>query len=120
MQAIDLGGNRVPVTLFGISTNLHRVWDVALIERGDPKLDDLTRHVAAMLTPALQQRWEAGTPEQWAIESDQVAIETAYNLPASHEIELGNLDKALPVIHDQLAKAAVRLGLVLNQALGIR
>ena len=28
----DLGGNRVPVTVFGRSSNLHAVWDTTLPE----------------------------------------------------------------------------------------
>ena len=47
-----------------------------------------------------------------------MAQEAVYLFPDSREIDDRYLEKALPVIHEQLAKAAVRLAGVLNRALG--
>jgi hypothetical protein len=52
------------------------------------------------------------------METHRVTMEAVYLFPASREINDRYLEKALPVIHEQLAKAAVRLAWVLNQALG--
>jgi hypothetical protein len=54
----------------------------------------------------------------WAMETHRVALVAVYLLPASRVIDSCDLEKALPVIHEQLAKAAVQLAGVLNQALG--
>jgi len=45
-----------------------------------------------------------------------VAIKAVYLFPASGVIDERYVEQALPVIHEQLAKAAVRLAGVLNQA----
>ncbi len=47
-----------------------------------------------------------------------MAIEAVYLFPASREIDERYVEKSLPVIHEQLAKVAVRLVGVLNRALG--
>jgi hypothetical protein len=52
------------------------------------------------------------------METHGVAQEAVYLFPASREIDDRYVEKALPVIHEQLAKAAVRLAWVLNQGLG--
>ena len=52
------------------------------------------------------------------METHRVATEAVYLFPASHQINDRYLEKALPVIHEQLARAAVRLSWVLNRALG--
>jgi hypothetical protein len=48
----------------------------------------------------------------------RVAQEAVYLFPDTREIDEHYLEKALPVIHEQLAKAAVRLAGVLNRAFG--
>jgi hypothetical protein len=49
-----------------------------------------------------------------------VAIEVVYFFPPGRGIGERYLEKTLPVVHEQLARAAVRLAGVLNQALGSR
>ena len=48
----------------------------------------------------------------------RVAQETVYLFPDNRVIDDRYAEKALPVIHEQLAKAAVRLAGVLNRGLG--
>jgi hypothetical protein len=47
-----------------------------------------------------------------------VAIEAVYLFPANGVIDERYVEKTLPVIHEQLAKAAVRLEGVLNRIFG--
>ena len=54
----------------------------------------------------------------WALETHRVAREAVYLFPEGHLIDDRYVEKALPVIHEQLAKAAVRLAKVLKRALG--
>jgi hypothetical protein len=51
------------------------------------------------------------------METHRVAREAVYPFPDSRAIDDRYPAKALPVIHEQLAKAAVRLAAVLNRAL---
>ncbi len=51
------------------------------------------------------------------METHRVAREAVYLFPDSRVIDDRYLDKTLPVIHEQLAKAAVQLAWVLNRAL---
>jgi len=54
------------------------------------------------------------------METHRVVWEAVYLFPDSRVIDDRYLEKALPVIHEQFAKAAVRLAGVLNRALGQR
>ena len=58
-----------------------------------------------------------GRPSHWAMVSHRVALEAVYLFPVSPEIDARHQEKALPVIHEQLAMAAARLARVLNRAL---
>jgi hypothetical protein len=102
----------------GRKTNLHRLWDGDLIDHAYPNAVALYKPVQAVLQTGTWQAWANGRPEDWAMETHRVAQEAVYLFPASREIDERYLEKALPVIHEQLAKAAVRLAWVLNRGLG--
>ena len=114
----DRGGNDVRLVFRGRQTNLHRLWDGDLIDHVYPNAVALYKQVQAVLQAAQWQAWESGAPAAWAMETHRVAEEAVYLFPDSREIDDRYLEKALPVIHEQLAKAAVRLASVLNRALG--
>jgi hypothetical protein len=114
----DRGGNDVAVRFFGVPSNLHRVWDSDIIDRTYADPGTLRTQVLAAVTSADRRRWEAGGPEQWAEESHRAAVEVAYALPPNGDLGDPYVARALPVITDRLAKAAVRLAGVLNTALG--
>ena len=116
-SASDKGGNAVKVNFFGDHTNLHWVWDSKIIDRAYPNPEVLRDQVAAGVASSGGLPCETETPEKWAQESHQVAITVAYVLPAHGEIDEAYVAKALPVMQQQLAKAAVRLSCVLNRAL---
>jgi hypothetical protein len=116
--ADEKGGNHVLLYFNGRQTNLHRLWDVDLIERAYPSQAMLQDQVLATLQAVNWRAWQAGKPRDWAEETHRVAIEAVYLFPANGEIDERYVEKAMPVIHEQLAKAAVRLAGVLNSALG--
>ena len=74
----------------------------------------------AVLQTTTWQAWAESGPADWAMETHRVAWEAVYLFPDSRVIDDRYLEKVLPVIHEQLAKAAVRLAGVLNRALGQR
>jgi hypothetical protein len=115
----DRGGNDVALTFLGQQTNLHSVWDSAVIEpavKGDERAYAL--RLARDITLAESQQWSAGNAVSWANESYSVAVRMIYGrlphsgtLPDSYEIE------ALPILNQQLSRAGVRLAIVLNTCL---
>ena len=61
--------------------------------------------------------WEAGGPAEWATESHALADQVASAIPSGGELDDAYMARALPVIHDLLAKAGVRRAWELNHAL---
>jgi hypothetical protein len=78
----------------------------------------LYKPVHAVLLTVHWQAWSDGSPADWAMETNRVALEAVYLFPDSRVIGDNYVEKSLPVIHEQLAKAAVRLAAVLNRGLG--
>jgi hypothetical protein len=113
----DQGGNLVPVTFFGQSTNLHAVWDTGLIMR---TVYDWGAYVVRLETTWFPGRdltaLKNGTPADWAVEAHQLAT-VAYDYPDDGILGLEYLNKGLPVVDRQLALAGVRLAQTLQDAL---
>ncbi len=112
----DRGGNDVLVTFFGVSTNLHKVWDTNIIARAG-----LNQTANRVLTVASAQ--ETGVLAQetfvdWALESHQLAVDHAYkNIPANKRLGQSYFSANRPVVDGQLAKAGLRLARILNEVL---
>jgi hypothetical protein len=114
------GGNLIQVRFFGEGSNLHRLWDYEIIE-WHSKDESLWLHeLVACITPFNALEWSGGDEVDWANESLSIA-KTAYSLPGSHAVirsgtRLGEeyCRFALPIIRQQLARAAIRTAAVLN------
>jgi len=116
----DRGGNEVIVTFNGRKTNLHAVWDTALLA---PAVGGDERAYALGLVRSLAasdiKTWAAGSTIDWANDTHEVAVRTVYGtlppvagaLPPSYAVE------ALPIANQQLEKAGIRLAATLNSAL---
>ena len=113
----DRGGNEVIVTFNGRKTNLHAVWDTALLApavQGDERAYALA--LARSLTAADIKAWSSGSTVDWANDTHDVAVRTVYGslphgagmLPPSYAAE------ALPIANQQLEKAGIRLAVILN------
>ncbi len=126
----DNRGERIRVTLPGSSErrlNLHDAWDQAFVAVavGSPSLG------AAYLAPIVKagaRNWAQGDIDGWAAETHQVAAEVIYarlperpacnKTPRDPEIlDRAYVSAATPLVREQLAKAGVRLALVLNDVL---
>jgi hypothetical protein len=132
-KCCDRGGNEVKVTWFGKATNLHSVWDSALVD--DEQLsfselaDKLERHMSA------EQRiaWWDINPRDWISESAQIR-DTVYPPPAKVRaiakrataakaarekealpaLSYSYVYKFTPVVEQRLSQAGVRLAAYLN------
>lgn len=116
----DRGGNDLQVQFFGRGSNLHRVWDTGLLDRGHESEAALFRHLEAATTPELAERWARGTVEEWATES-LASARRAYRLPGTNsELEPGTKlgreyeEIHLPVARQRLNQSAIRLAAMLN------
>jgi hypothetical protein len=114
----DQGGSATKVTFFGDSTNLHRVWDVDMIERtglGEG------RYVEVLSTRGYNIDYP-GEVAQWANESNGVASRFAYRYPNPQNgiptLGLSYYQYCLPALDLQLARAGIRLKVLLQESLG--
>jgi hypothetical protein len=114
----DHGGNLLPVTFFGQSTNLHSVWDTGIIMH--------TVFAWGTYVTRLQTGWlngrdvsslAGGTPADWAIDAHKFAQDVAYDVPADGVLANAYYGKALPVIDRQLALGGLRLAHLLKETL---
>jgi hypothetical protein len=119
----DRGGNdHAIVDASGDTTNLHSVWDGRILRAvigvnawaGARRLHD-------DLNPIDRHVWASDDPLEWANESFRLVEDFVYDglEGADRErLDAGYVERNAVVIELQLKKAGVRLGAVLNQALG--
>ena len=130
----DHGGNNVQVALSGVRTrgrvSLHGAWDGELVQlalhtRGhqQPPAENATLAAEAR---GLARRFGQGSPDSWALESNQLARRVAYAFPgfACNHVPAGFvlLDgayqaRAVPIVRERLLLAGARLAALLNQTL---
>jgi hypothetical protein len=121
----DRGGNDVKVVFFGevlhpggrTPWNLHAVWDSGLIERRGLSVSKYAQRLTKRIARRPIDEIAGGSVVDWALESHQAAVDTAYRLPPERYLGDEYADMALPVIDDMLAKAGARLAKVLNETL---
>lgn len=126
----DRGGNDFKVTLPGSkkTSNLHSVWDTALVQRALGGQDesgwaaqDLARYQRDIAG------WQRGGVKDWIAESNQYARRDVYGplsgfscgASPSAPVYLDNtyLRAGSALVEQQLAKAGARIAMVINQAL---
>lgn len=116
----DKGGNAVRVELGRERTNLHRVWDVDVVEAQGFDVEAIAAGIEHSVTPAMRKAWAQGTPAQWANEAHALARDQIYPPLMGHtDVRLPNdyAGRQAPVARMLLAKAGVRLAWLLNRTL---
>jgi hypothetical protein len=100
-------------------TNLHALWDSRMIaSRGLSEDQWVTRIEQRMRAHGDLRRIAAGSVAAWTLESHDLARDVVYpRLSPWLIVTEGYVDVALPVVEEQLVRAAVRLAAVLNAAL---
>lgn len=121
----DYGGNDVRVSGLGRrSTTLHRAWDTTFVAQLNRSPQRLADQLVARISTVERQRWQRGTPADWAWEAWDIARRDAYGpLPARRRGAVVKLDaayvrQAQSDVALQLSRAGVRLAWLLNRALG--
>jgi hypothetical protein len=117
----DKGGKAIEVTLSSHKTNLHAVWDDAIIKRRGMEYAAYAKKLEGGLTPEAQKAFLAmKDPVAWATESHHLAEQNAYRDARGNEIKSGDslgddyLTRNTPVVDEQLTKAGLRLAQMLN------
>lgn len=107
----DRGGNDMKVSWFGRSTNLHSVWDSAMIEQRSLSYSELADWLARAITPQQIIAWNDRDPNSWIRESIAL-LKTIYPTDTSlswdyayqHRLELD----------DRLKRGGIRIAAYLN------
>lgn len=113
----DKGGNGFMVYQGRKRSNLHRVWDEDLVEAlGSDAMADAA-DIEAELSPAERASIVSGNPAGWASETFQLGAREIYGrLPATGPVRLPRdyATRERPVVRRQLARAGLRLAMLLN------
>ena len=118
--AEDKGGNEIKGRYFKRQANLHAVWDSGMLREDGRPVEQLSDTLESEISAADRKSWALSGPLDWANES--LAITLA---PATRYVDHGDtfrLGEAyqrrnLPIVHNRLSRAGVRLGHLLNEVL---
>lgn len=122
----DRGGNAIDVILpTGATPDLHEAWDDHLARNA---MRGQGRRAIARLATQNAARWSGGDVEAWALEGNEVARRFAYGSlrvrlrcgetrQAPLTISDAYVQQSVPIIRQQLARAALRLATRLNAIL---
>lgn len=108
----DKGGNDVRVTFQGRSTNLHAVWDSALVDDEELSYTELTAWLSARLTFEQLTAWSTSDPLVWIGESAAIR-DTIYPQTTSLSYTYVFANKA--IVEQRLSQGGIRLAAYLNQ-----
>lgn len=108
----DKGGNDVRVTFQGRSTNLHAVWDSALVDDEELSYTELTAWLSARLTPEQLTAWSTPDPLVWIGESAAIR-DTIY--PQTTLLSYAYVFANKAIVEQRLSQGGIRLAAYLNQ-----
>ena len=113
----DKGGNEVRVEIGHERANLHKVWDVDVVEAMGVDPGAVAAGIERTITPAQRQAWARGTPADWANEVHGIARDQIYPpLQGARDVRLPRdyAWREAQITRLQLARAGVRLAWLLN------
>jgi hypothetical protein len=126
-KCCDKGGNEVKVSWFGKPTNLHAVWDSAMVDEEQLSFTEMAAKLERHTSSADVVAWWDINPRDWVSESAQVREQIYANIPppkkperkarkreALPDLSYGYVYKFTPVMERRLQQAGVRLAAYLN------
>ncbi|MBP9060417.1 MAG: hypothetical protein KBF98_08880, partial [Rhodoferax sp.] len=108
--AHDRGGNQYQIIINGIGSNLHALWDFALVSHVSPDLDVWMQKLSRL--PELPASMSMN-PAQMANESCEIVA--AVGFYPEHIVTAQYLDQNAPVVVSRLQRAATRLARLFNR-----
>lgn len=116
--ADDQGGNKTAVYYFGKPSNLHGIWDSAMLKSlGYADNDRLAANKLAALQQATVRQWQSGQPLVWAQQSLTQTHKVYQGYKPGMLFSQPELKRDGPLIETRLLQAAVRLAWQLDQLL---
>ena len=112
----DRGGNSVRVRWFGERTNLHRVWDIHIIDQQELSYSEYARYLDR-IDAKEKIEWSNGTILDWANENKEFR-ESIYDLPEDNSLGYDYIFQNLHIMELQMQKAGIRLASILNEVYG--
>jgi hypothetical protein len=107
----DRGGNDVKLSWFGRPTNLHSVWDSAMIEQRSLSYSELADWLSRAITPREIIAWDDRDPKTWIRES--IALrKTIY--PTDTNLSWDYAYQHRLALDDRLKHAGIRIAAYLN------
>lgn len=116
--ADDQGGNKTAVYYFGKPSNLHGIWDAAMLKSlGYADNQQLATSKLAALRPDTVRQWQSGQPLVWAQQSLTQTRKVYQCYKPGMLFSQPELERDGPLIETRLLQAAVRLAWQLDQLL---
>jgi hypothetical protein len=116
--ADDQGGNKTAVYFLKQPSNLHGVWDRALLtELGYEQNENLLTEKLAKVSAKEQQLWRQGNALSWANESLAQTINIYQHYRPGMLLDESAVKRDGPIAERRLQQAAVRLAALLEQQL---
>lgn len=124
-QHHDRGGNDVKVEFLGQTVNpftkkpwnLHQVWDNGLLEQYASDANQAAAQLNQWLSSQNEADLAGGSVTEWAMQSHDAARDHAYTFAPDKRLDEGYVRQNVPIVEAQLARAGVRLSVLLNAAL---
>lgn len=110
----DLGGNKIRVTWFKDSVNLHQVWDSKLIEYQQLSFTEYATAIN-FTTKAQRKSWEAEPVSEWIWQSYQSAQKIYADVKPGDRLGFDYDFKNNALLNQQLLKGGVHLACLLNE-----
>lgn len=109
----DLGGNRVQVTWFNESSNLHRVWDSDLIESQDLSYTEYSKAINFIEAYQLKS-FQNETTAEWVYDSYKISEEIYSKIKNGDKIGYRYIYDNIAIAEKQMVKGGARLAALLN------
>lgn len=107
--AVDRGGNNIEVSFLGEESNLHKVWDIDIIEDQKINIDSCYKWLGEY---SLKE--EKTDVVKWMKES-RSNLKPAYDEIRNHQIDKAYVQKFKPLVEQRLLQSGLRLSNILNE-----
>jgi hypothetical protein len=131
-KCCDKGGNDVTVTWFGKPTNLHAVWDSAIVDEEQLSFSELAEKLERHISDRELIEWWDVNPRDWVSESAELrdplyptaadapklpkgAKAKESKKPAVPDLSFSYVYRFTPLMEQRLSQAGVRLAAYLNE-----
>lgn len=111
----DYGGNSVDVKFFGRDTNLHSIWDSALIESAHKWSYTEWQNQIDIYGDDKVKELQEGTPTDWTKGTWIVCCDVYENTPTDENLSYDYVVYATPILEEKLLEGGLRLARLLNE-----